>query len=294
MTGFAAWLHQHEQRLAVGSQLLETRSGPVECCIEGSGPAVLILHGSPGGYDQALAVGHALGLKDYTLIAPSRPGYLRTPLSSGPGPGEQADVYAALLDVLRVKRVVVLAISGGGPSALQFVLRCPERCRGLVMLAALAYAYSEAAAYRAMPLPTRLRARLNDKISRSDHALRVVLGLLASDPKQANARALIASSLLFRLRRAGYANDLQQFATLPEVPAQQITTPALIVHGRADLDIPLRDAEQLARSLPRAQLVPIAGADHVAALQHQQAAAAIRNFLEGLPAEGMPPHTDES
>src|SRR5579885_784449 len=70
LTGFAAWLHQHEQRLAVGSQLLETRSGPVECCIEGSGPAVLILHGSPGGYDQALAVGHALGLKDYTLIAP--------------------------------------------------------------------------------------------------------------------------------------------------------------------------------------------------------------------------------
>src|SRR5205085_9767873 len=103
-------------RLLSTSRLLETRQGTVEYRLEGNGPAVLFLHGSPGGYDQGIPMAQALDLQGFTLLSLSRPGYRRTPLSSGETPEAQADLYAAMLDALNVSQVTVMAISGGGPS----------------------------------------------------------------------------------------------------------------------------------------------------------------------------------
>ena len=52
-------------------------------------------------------------------------------------PEAQADLYAALLDLLKIDSVVVIGLSGGGASALQFALRHPERCRGLILISAI-------------------------------------------------------------------------------------------------------------------------------------------------------------
>jgi pimeloyl-ACP methyl ester carboxylesterase len=43
----------------------------------------------------------------------------------------QADAVAALLDVLGIRTAAVMAVSGGGPCALQFALRHPQRCCAL-------------------------------------------------------------------------------------------------------------------------------------------------------------------
>src|SRR5579884_2013083 len=131
------WKQQQKQRLETESQLIETAQGQVEYRLEGDGPAVLLIHGSPGGYDQGMALARFLNLHDYTTLAISRPGYLRTPLISGKTPEEQADLFAQVLDMLNIPQVVLIAISGGGPSALQFALRHPEHCRGLIMIAGL-------------------------------------------------------------------------------------------------------------------------------------------------------------
>ncbi len=69
-------------------------------------------------------------------MAISRPGYLGTPLSAGRSPQEQADLCAAVLDALRIRCTAMMAISGGGPTALQFALRYPDRCKALVMISA--------------------------------------------------------------------------------------------------------------------------------------------------------------
>ena len=66
------------------------------------------------------------------MIAPSRPGYGRTPLSSGKTSEEAADLMAALLDELNLEKVIAFSISGGGPTALNFALRHPNRCAGCV------------------------------------------------------------------------------------------------------------------------------------------------------------------
>ena len=46
----------------------------------------------------------------------------------------QADAYAQLLDHLGIDKVVVVSISAGAWSALQFAIRHPERCLALVLL----------------------------------------------------------------------------------------------------------------------------------------------------------------
>ena len=94
------------------------------------------LHGGMGGYDQGLILARA-ALADtgrFHVISVSRPGYLDTPLRSGETPEEQADMFAYLLDRLGVERSFVIAVSAGGPSALQFARRYPARCAGVILV----------------------------------------------------------------------------------------------------------------------------------------------------------------
>ena len=63
-------------------------------------------------------------VRGFRVIAPSRPGYLRTPF---PRDGDascvrQADLLACVLDTLGVERVAVMGVSAGGVAAL------PSRC----------------------------------------------------------------------------------------------------------------------------------------------------------------------
>ena len=68
------------------SKVLSTAHGPIEVSSTGAGYPVIALHGCPGGYDQGLLVGDRLSGAGFHVIAPSRPGYLRTPLESGRTP----------------------------------------------------------------------------------------------------------------------------------------------------------------------------------------------------------------
>src|SRR5579884_2045507 len=136
-SSYRTWQQQERDRILSGGMLAETSVGPVEYQViesvesAGGGPAVIYAHGTPGGFDQGVAFARFLGAERCTFISPSRPGYLRTPLTSGASPQQQADLYAALLDMLGIDRASVIGFSGGGPSALQFALRHPDRRRNL-------------------------------------------------------------------------------------------------------------------------------------------------------------------
>jgi len=107
----------------VGSQIVQTPCGPIEYALAGSGPPLLMIHGAGGGFDQGLKFGAPLARAGFTVIAPSRFGYLRTPLSHDASPAAQADAHACLLDALGLERVVALGGSAGAPSAIQFCLQ---------------------------------------------------------------------------------------------------------------------------------------------------------------------------
>jgi pimeloyl-ACP methyl ester carboxylesterase len=264
------------------SRLLETTKGTIEYAMEGTGPVTLILHGSPGGYDQGMAIGRLLNLSGYTLLAFSRPGYRCTPLSSGQAPEAQADLYAAALDALNISQVVVIALSGGGPSALQFALRYPQRCRGLLMISALAHDSTEEGVYRSLPPGPRLLKRLFERLIVWDPFLYLLWNLSGWIPQEEQSRGFLESMLMNPVTSEGYRNDMQQFAALPVYPFKNFAVPTLIVHGTEDIDVTFWQAQELADAIPGAQLVAVEGANHLSVLAGEQALTAIHEFLEKL------------
>jgi len=276
------WQQQQRKRLSSESHMLETTRGIIEYQMEGTGRVVLIFHGSPGGYDQGLAMAHFLGLSDFAILTLSRPGYRRTPLNSGKTPESQADLFAATLDALNVSQVVVIAHSGGGPAALQFALRYPQRCRGLLLLSALSQNYTEEGVYRSLPLLRRLLKQLIDHLMIFDPLLYPLTFLSKCLPEEMHSREFIESLVMNPLSSLGYVNDMAQFEELAVYPLQDIVLPTLIVHGTADVDIPFNQAQELADAIPCAQLVAVEGAHHLSTLTSEQAIIAIRCFLQKL------------
>ncbi len=121
-------------RVVLGGRVIRTRCGSVEYAEAGEGSPLLVIHGAGGGYDQGLALGNAFAASGYRVIAPSRFGYLRTPVPEFPSLALQADAHACLLDALELPDAAVMGVSAGAPSAIEFALRHPQRCRKLVLL----------------------------------------------------------------------------------------------------------------------------------------------------------------
>lgn len=111
--------YRHDMAVArewvlASSQIAETDSGPMEYASVGEGYPVLVIHGAGGGYDQGLLLSQFIS-EGLRLIAPSRFGYLRTPLPHDASPTAQGDAYADLLDALGIQQVGVVGISAGAP-----------------------------------------------------------------------------------------------------------------------------------------------------------------------------------
>ena len=245
-----------DQRAAV----LSTESGLVQVAKEGVGPQVLSIHGSPGGFDQGLAWAQHLQDGGCEVIAPSRPGYLRTPLDSGRSPAQQADLYASMLDVLLVEKVTVLGISSGGPSAVHFAARHPERTRALLLDAAVLLPitpennWMERKVFEssvgpwvscqiANRWPKLAASLLVEALSgglTKDRRL-AAIDWITSDPARLRSAAGLSTSLAPRkFRETGHKNDEANEINLAALPLSRIKAPTLITQGTNDA-FPLLD-----------------------------------------------------
>ena len=74
-------------------------------------------------------------------ISWTRPGYGSSSRRHGRSVGDDADDAAAVLEHLGIDRVWVMGWSGGGPHALGFAARHPERVRGVALIAGAAMAW---------------------------------------------------------------------------------------------------------------------------------------------------------
>jgi pimeloyl-ACP methyl ester carboxylesterase len=280
--------------------VVATARGEVECTVLGGGAPLLALHGAMGGWDQSLLLARALGAValGHRAVCVSRPGYLGTPLGSGRTPEEQADLYAALLDRLGVDRAVVAAVSGGGPSALAFALRHPERCRALVLVSA-------ASARMDVPLPLawyvlKLAARIPPLAA-------LMARQAGRDPDAAAARSIPDAALRARtlehpeagpllralqastgdrmaLRIRGTENDIATTRRELPFPLERVHVPVLAIHGTGDTVAPFAMSRALSERVPGAELLAIEGGGHVALFTHLDAIRArVRAFLSAHP-----------
>jgi pimeloyl-ACP methyl ester carboxylesterase len=139
LAAYIADMNRIAERLASGSDLIATRHGQIEFADWDDGPAILVVHGAGGGYDQGRLLPMRFGRDGYRWISVSRFGYLRSALPEDGSTMAQAEAFADLMDVLDIDRVAVLAMSGGVPPALQFARLFPERTSALVLLSAAPY-----------------------------------------------------------------------------------------------------------------------------------------------------------
>lgn len=301
----AIWTrYRQEKRLALErllsqSELFETTLGMVEAAQFGQGSAVLISHGSGGGYDMGLWLARFLG-GSYRYIAPSRFGYLRSPTPSDQKPEAQADLYAALLDLLEIDSIVVIGLSGGGASALQFSLRHSERCRGLILISAISR--------QVPPLPPFLRAIVPlmlssdflpwllheaapGRIYQGNGVSREVLARVKNDPEtMRQLEALYQTNFPSTSRREGMLCDMQQMANPFSIPLECIACPVLVIHAEDDPVVPIALGEYSAATIPGARFLRLKDGGHFACITHrQETLPVIRGFLEGVESGVMVP-----
>jgi len=121
------WNDDYDQNLDTGSVIIDLPQGQVEYCILGNGKPMVISHATPGGYDQAKLFAQPFVDNGYKVICWSRPGYLKTPLSSGRTFKEQAELLATLLDYLWIDSASFYGTSTGSVISLLLAKKYPER-----------------------------------------------------------------------------------------------------------------------------------------------------------------------
>lgn len=102
---------------------------------EGSGPAVVLLHGQPGDAEELLLLRQALRGRGLRVVTVDRPGYY--PGSTATGYAGNAAALAGLLDHLGLASATVVGISWAGAVALAFGLAHPERTEGLLLVSSV-------------------------------------------------------------------------------------------------------------------------------------------------------------
>jgi pimeloyl-ACP methyl ester carboxylesterase len=242
---------------------------------------LLVLHGTPGGSDQGVVAAELLGV-DARVIAPSRPGYLGTPLSTGRTPGEQAAAMVALLDELEVERAVVVGLSGGGMTAAALAAEHRTRVRGLVLWSAVT-APMRIPVWPLLHGPLARRSTGEALLRRLHRAPRLLIGRAAGDERTARTALAIAQTVFpIEDRRDGLANDADQARRFDAAILPAITAPVLIVHGTQDRNVPYRQATQAMQIMPNARLITVPGANHWTTPADRMARAALAAFLDGI------------
>ncbi len=267
------------------STTIETAYGPVEYAQRGQGAVALIAHGGPGGYDQALVLGELFRKNGFRIVAPSRPGYLGTPLGFGKTAEEQGDLMAALLDALNIPQAVMIGASGGGPASYQAAQRHPDKVRALVVIDGISMNYTkgeDVSAFEEWMYLSRPGQWLMGFFFKHfpESVVKSFLTTESSLEKQEmgkRVREIVGDENTFALvdvmfqtmshrfaeRKAGARNDIALGAAIGKLPLDKIRCPTLIIHGDADNDVPPRDAQYAHEAIAGSRLLWIDKASHI-------------------------------
>ena len=275
-----------ERVAGMGGQMIETDCGPIEYAREGQGYPVLAIHGNGGGFDQGLNLARTYIGAGYDVIAPSRFGYLGSPMPQEPSVALQADAYTCLLDALKLDRVAIFASSAGVTSAVQFALQHPERVSALIF-----HSPNAPGEVGLTPPPKSLFSAM----MHSDFTLwalttyfRPVMQSFVGVPKgftltpelEEDVRAILYGVLPVSERGDGMVFDT--FTGNPEInhyPLGEVTAPTLVVSAVDDPMALHSGARTLAERIPGARLSAVPDGGHLLLGHSAEVQAEVRQFL---------------
>lgn len=273
-------------------QVVETDCGAVQLASYGEGQPVVVLHGIFGGYDQGLVMAEGQIGKDFRSLVPSRFGYLGSPFPADASPEKQADLLACLLDSQGIERAAVLGTSAGGTAAVQFALRHPDRCSGLILV-------SSNAPGETVGLPPEPAAKM---MFRSDflfwvltrgfrgtmYSIMGVPGDFELSPAQREEMDRVMQTVLpVKPRAQGALFDMYiSNPAINEYDLSKINVPTLVIHAQDDPLADYENARALVESIPDARLVDFERGGHPLLGHGAEIRSAIAAFLEGTPTAG--------
>lgn len=274
-----------------GSSVANTGAGPIEYAEKGIGVPLLSIHGAGGGFDQGLANAAEFVDDGYRIIAPSRFGYLRTPVPRDASPAAQADAHTALLSELNISKAIVVGVSAGARSAVELALRHPNRVSALLLISPGTYSPTS---------PVSVDASRGSKFTfwlvnnGADFAwwtaekvapsllirfVGVRPELVVASPKveQDRVMSIVKAIAPLSLRRPGI--NVDSTPNLQELPLEKITVPTLIISARDDLFNTLPAAEFAASKIPDSKLIICDTGGHLLVGHEKTVRTAVRSFL---------------
>ena len=246
----------------IDPRIIETKQGKVEIDItDDDAPVLMGSHGGMGGVDQCRAT-IQFASEGFKLLSLSRPGYLGTPLESGKSLDEQADLFAALLDELKIDKVALLSASAGGPYAYTFAWRHPDRIWALITVDSVSgyYDFPETAgAITQMIFLSDIGQKILRKLTEmkpdafikeifkaeayfTKEQLKAHLDYVLNNEEAMDfVKAFMNTMYPYKPRQAGTENDMGITRKLHHLPVEKVKCPTLVIHGTHDSDVKLYD-----------------------------------------------------
>jgi pimeloyl-ACP methyl ester carboxylesterase len=265
--------------------MIRTSQGPIAYERRGTGPSVVLLHGNAHDRHDYDAVLPALA-RDFTVFAVDWPGCGESPAPAAPRASTAcglADLLPEVIGGLDAAPAIIVGNSVGGFSAARLALTHPALVSGLVLV--------DSGGFTAHTPISRLFCRIR--------GTEVVARLVAERfprfylrRRTPTVEAMLGRARAHRNDAAGIAIDaaLWRSFTAPDhdlrARAAAIRVPTLLVWGRHDPVLPLRDAEAAHRALPEAGFV-VLDTGHVPFAEDPEGfLAAVLPFLRETAAQG--------
>ncbi|MBB4371156.1 pimeloyl-ACP methyl ester carboxylesterase [Bradyrhizobium sp. cir1] len=296
LLGAIAFFYRQEldrARTAVraGSLIADTRAGQIEYADNGVGAPLLSIHGAGGGFDQGLANAADLVDEGFRVIAPSRFGYLRTPVPHDASASAQADAHDALLSALNISSAIVVGISAGARSAIELAVRHPSKVAALILISPGTYSPTSPVSIdvargskftfwlvnRGADFVWWLIERLAPSVLIRFVGVRPDLVAASSKADQDRVMSIIRSIEPLSLRFPGI--NVDSVAQLKEQALDRILAPTLIISARDDGFNTLPAAQFAAAGIGDAKLVIYDTGGHLLVGHQDAVRAEVRLFL---------------
>lgn len=296
--------------MVIESEVIETKKGNVEIYFPDKEskdkPVILSSHGGIGGVDQSWLLMNWLDQEKYRLLAASRPGYLLTPLESGKGIEDQADLFAALLDHLEIDKVVIISASAGGPPAYTFAMKYPGRLHGLIAVDSVSGYYDMpetvdaiSEAFFTSNMGQKLLKNIGEKkpewfasqLFKSEayftkEQLKKHIEYVTTDEESKRfIQGFMNTMNPYKPRKAGTENDMVLYKKLTHLEVEKINVPTLIIHGTHDADVKFYDGVYAYENIKNARRYWIEEGSHLSFWVNEDARNAQKyanEFLDDL------------
>ncbi len=237
----------------------------------GEGAPLVLIHGYP--LDHSIWEPLAPFLEhDFDLIIPDLRGFGETDVMEADNSiVDYASDIAGLLTHLKIRKAILAGHSMGGYVALAFAREYEQRVAGLAMVSS----------QMAADTPDKKDGRYATARQVLEHGVGPVVEAMApklsADPQwQEFARELIAKQ-----SPLGISSALQAMAERPDSSEvfRGFPFPVAIVHGDADVLIPVERAREMKAARPAAHYTEVPGAGHLPMMEKPEAVAgALRSF----------------